>query len=80
MLEQGFANKACGFKLPIFPDPSSVIFPTWSRTSFFRYALFYQLVAPLTYLTSSSAQTVVREARDMRERRDLKFEVRGSSS
>jgi hypothetical protein len=62
MLEQGFANKARGFKLPIFPGPSPVIFSTWSRTSFFRYALFYQLIAPLTYLTSSSAQTVVREA------------------
>jgi hypothetical protein len=46
MLEQGFANKARGFKLPIFSGLSPVLFTARSRTSFSRYALFCQL-APL---------------------------------
>jgi len=54
MLEQGFANQACGFKLPIFPGPSPVIFSARSRTSFVRYALLCQLVTPLTYRMSPS--------------------------
>jgi hypothetical protein len=50
MLEQSFADKACGFKLPIFPNPSPVTFSTRSRTSFVWYALFCQLAAPLDQL------------------------------
>jgi len=56
MLEQGFANQARGFKLPIFSGLSPVLFTARSRTSFFRYALFSQLAAPLTYLMNPNAQ------------------------
>jgi hypothetical protein len=60
MLEQGFANTACGFKLPTFPEPSPVIFSTRSRSSLVRDACFCQLVTHLTYLMSSTASGQVR--------------------
>jgi hypothetical protein len=49
MLEQRFANQACGFKLPIFPDPSPVIFSTRSLTSFVPHIFFCHLLAHLAY-------------------------------
>jgi hypothetical protein len=50
MLEQGFADKAGGVKLPIFPDPSPVIFTARSRAPFNPRIFFSRLVAHPTYL------------------------------
>jgi hypothetical protein len=71
MLEQGFADKACGFKFPIFPDPSPVIFSARSRMSFGWYALFCQLAAPLDLLDEPQRTA-------WRVKRDPKFDVRSS--
>jgi hypothetical protein len=50
MLEQRFANQACGFQLPIFPDPSPVLFAARSCTAIVPRNFFRRLLGHLAYL------------------------------